>query len=165
MKHKLVIIRGNSGSGKTTLSKEVQHRLPRNTLLISQDTVRRGMLNVKDGEGTLALPLLEQLLKYGHENCEYTILEGILNAKWYKGLFVQAKELFGNEINAYYFDIPFKETMVRHSTREEAGSFGEERMRSWWNEKDYIGLIDEFAFTSEFTLDDEIKKVMNDLKK
>lgn len=59
---KLIIIRGNSGSGKTTLSKEVHRRLPRNTLLIPQDTVRREMLNVKDGEKTLALPLLENCL-------------------------------------------------------------------------------------------------------
>ncbi|MDU7064487.1 MAG: AAA family ATPase, partial [Lactobacillus paragasseri] len=56
MTSKLIIIRGNSGSGKTTLSKEIHYRLPRNTLLIPQDTVRRKMLNVKDGEKTFALP-------------------------------------------------------------------------------------------------------------
>ena len=59
---KLIIIRGNSGSGKTTLAKEIHQRLPRNTLLISQDTVRRDMLRVKDGENTLGLPLFEDLL-------------------------------------------------------------------------------------------------------
>ncbi|NRO84492.1 Uridine kinase [Lactobacillus helveticus] len=58
MKPKLIIIRGNSGSGKTTLAKKIHELLPRNTLLIPQDTVRREMLNVKDGENTLALPLL-----------------------------------------------------------------------------------------------------------
>lgn len=46
----LIIIRGNSGSGKTTLAREIHNRLPRNTLLISQDTVRRDMLRVKDGK-------------------------------------------------------------------------------------------------------------------
>ena len=38
MTSKLIIIRGNSGSGKTTLAKEIHRRLPRNTLLIPQDT-------------------------------------------------------------------------------------------------------------------------------
>lgn len=80
---KLIIIRGNSGSGKTTLAKEIHQRLPRNTLLISQDTVRRDMLRVKDGENTLGLPLFEDLLYYGYRNCDYVIFEGILNAEWY----------------------------------------------------------------------------------
>ena len=91
MTSKLIIIRGNSGSGKTTLSKEIHHRLPRNTLLIPQDTVRREMLNVKDGEKTLALPLLENLLEYGYHHCSYSILEGILNAKWYADLFEKSQ--------------------------------------------------------------------------
>lgn len=163
MTPKLIIIRGNSGSGKTTLSKEIHHRLPSNTLLIPQDTVRRGMLNVKDGEQTLALPLLENLLEYGYHHCSYTILEGILNAKWYADLFKKAQELFGSQIYAYYFDIPFEETMKRHQTRHEY-SFGEEKMRSWWNEKDYIGFISECAFTSQMNLADEISIVMNDIQ-
>lgn len=163
MTSKLIIIRGNSGSGKTTLSKEIHRRLPHNTLLIPQDTVRREMLNVKDGERTLALPLLENLLEYGYHHCFYTILEGILNAKWYADLFKEAQEFFGSQIYAYYFDIPFEETMKRHRTRHEY-SFGEEKMRSWWNEKDYIGFIPEYAFTSQIHLADEISIIMNDIR-
>lgn len=45
----LIILRGNSGSGKTTLSKQIQKKIGKNTLLIPQDTVRREMLNAKDG--------------------------------------------------------------------------------------------------------------------
>ena len=164
MKPKLIILRGNSGSGKTTLAKKIHELLPRNTLLIPQDTVRREMLNVKDGENTLALPLLENLLRYGHYHCSYTILEGILNAKWYSELFKEAQQLFSNQIYAYYFDIPFEETMRRHEERHE-GSFGEEKMRSWWNAKDYIRFISERAFTSQMSLDDEISIIMDDVKK
>lgn len=163
MTSKLIIIRGNSGSGKTTLSKEIHRRLPHNTLLLPQDTVRREMLNVKDGEKTFALPLLENLLEYGYHHCSYTILEGILNAKWYADLFKKSQQLFGDQIYAYYFDIPFEETMKRHKTRHEH-SFGEERMRSWWNEKDYLGFIPEYAFTSQMKLDDEVEIVMNDIQ-
>ena len=46
--HKLIILRGNSGSGKTTVAKELQGLFGRNTMLISQDVVRRDMLGVKD---------------------------------------------------------------------------------------------------------------------
>lgn len=57
--NKLIILRGNSGSGKTTIAKELQQVFGKNTMLISQDVIRRDMLKVKDGENTKALPLLE----------------------------------------------------------------------------------------------------------
>lgn len=96
-----------------------------------QDTVRREMLNAKDGADNPAISLLMDLLGYGHEHCDYVILGGILNVKWYAPVFKKAKELFGNSMNAYYFDIPFEETVKRHQERH-ITSFGEEKMRSWW---------------------------------
>ena len=96
----LIILRGNSGSGKTTLSKQIQKKIGKNTLLIPQDTVRREMLNAKDGADNPAISLLMDLLGYGHEHCDYVILEEILNVKWYAPVFKKAKELFGDRINA-----------------------------------------------------------------
>ena len=50
MKHeKLIVLRGNSGSGKTSVARDLQEHYGRNTLLISQDMVRREMLKAKDG--------------------------------------------------------------------------------------------------------------------
>ena len=45
----LIILRGNSGSGKTSAAQELQKKLGRNTLVISQDSIRREMLWVPDG--------------------------------------------------------------------------------------------------------------------
>ena len=160
---KLIIIRGNSGSGKTTLAKEIHNRLPRNTLLIPQDTVRRDMLRVKDGKNTLGLPLFKDLLLYGYHNCDYVILEGILNAEWYEPLFKEAQHLFSDAIYAYYFDIPFEVTVRRHNQRH-ISSFGEKQMRSWWKEKDYIGFIPETKFSNKLSLADEIDIIMKDIK-
>ncbi len=159
---KLIIIRGNSGSGKTTLAREIHNRLPRNTLLISQDTVRRDMLRVKDGKNTLGLPLFKDLLQYGYQHCNYVILEGILNAEWYEPLFKLAQQLFGDEIFAYYFNIPFEETILRHQQRH-ISSFGEKQMCLWWKEKDYINFISETKFSSRTTLRQEIEKIMKDI--
>ena len=65
---KLIILRGNSGSGKTTVARKLQKKFGHNTMLISQDEIRRNMLWVKDGIDTKALPLMIELLKYGKEN-------------------------------------------------------------------------------------------------
>ncbi len=40
---KLIVLRVNSGSGKSTVAKELQRKFGRNTMLISQDVVRREM--------------------------------------------------------------------------------------------------------------------------
>ena len=49
-----------------------------NTMLISQDEIRRNMLWVKDGIDMKALPLMIELLKYGNEHSVIVILEGIM---------------------------------------------------------------------------------------
>lgn len=64
----IIILRGNSGSGKTTLAHLLQRELGRGTLVISQDVIRRDMLYAKDGPGTLALPLLIDLVRYGRSD-------------------------------------------------------------------------------------------------
>lgn len=156
---KSVILRGNSGSGKTTIAKELQNKFGRNTMIISQDVVRREMLKVKDGPMTEALPLMQELLVYGKKYCEVTILEGIMYADWYQPLFECAVREFGDEIYAYYFDLPFEETLKRHQTRNKAGSFGKEEMRGWWREKDYIGFVKENVITKEETMEDIVERI------
>lgn len=158
---KLIIIRGNSGSGKTTLTGMLQRRFGRNTMVISQDTVRREMLWAKDGEGTPALPLLEELLRYGRKHSEVVILEGILDARVYERLFETAKKEFGEDIFAYYYDIPFEETVRRHNTRSKIHSFGGEDMKRWWNEKDFLRNIDEEIFTLEIGVEEAGEMVYN----
>ena len=146
---KLIILRGNSGSGKTTIAKELQKLFGKNTILISQDIIRREMLNVDDGKNTKALPLLKELLKYGNEHNEIVILEGILRASWYQSLFELAIELYNQNIYAYYFDLSFEETLKCHQTRTCRNEFGEKEMKSWWREKDFSPILNEITITDE----------------
>lgn len=160
---KLIIIRGNSGSGKTTVAKALQHKLGHNIMVISQDVIRRDILRVKDGENTKALPLLSELLIYGNNNCEIVILEGILNSKWYLPLFELAQKLFGNNIWAYYYDLSFEETLIRHNTKNNKNDFGKEQMEKWWNEKDYIIIIPEKNISQDMNLTDTVDLILKDL--
>ena len=159
----LIILRGNSGSGKSSTAKALQRKIGRNTLLIPQDTVRREMLFARDEKGTAVLPLLTALLNYGNTHCEYVILEGILNADWYKPLFEAAIKCFQNRIFAYYYDIPFEETIKRHKTKENRLEFGEEEMRRWWNEKDFIGIIPEKVFKADVSLEHAVDIILRDI--
>lgn len=156
---KLIILRGNSGSGKTSVSKALQKRFGRNTMMISQDMVRREMLWVKDGADTKALPLLISLLEYGRKNSEITILEGILDSECYRPLFQKAVEEYGTNIFAFYYDLPFEETLLRHATKPNKDQFGEEDMRRWWKEKDIIGIIPERILTRDISFSDTVELI------
>ena len=163
--HKLIIIRGNSGSGKSSVAKGLQRQFGRNTLVIPHDTVRREMLWAHDGIDTTAIPLLISLLEYGYEHNEVTIVEGILNSKWYKPLFEKAIQLFHKDnIYAYYYDLPFEETLKRHETKSNKFDFGKEDMLRWWNEKDYIDFIYEETLTQDLALKDTIYKIVSEVQ-
>lgn len=160
---KLIIIRGNSGSGKTTLARALQHKFGSNTMVISQDVIRRDMLWVKDGIGTEALPLLINLIQYGKKHSEIVILEGILYSDVYKELFHTAVREFSAEISAYYYDLPFEETLLRHQSKSNCHEFGEEAMRRWWRENDYIGFIPEKTLSAEISLEDAIEMIFQEV--
>ena len=162
---KLVILRGNSGSGKSTVAKELQSMLGNNTMLISQDMVRREILKVSDGKDTKALPLLKQLLRYGYDHSEVVILEGIMVADWYRPLFELAVSLYGEDVYAYYFDLPFEETVKRHKTRSKAGSFGEEAMKEWWVEKDYSDVLNESKIPEELSKENIVQMILNHISR
>lgn len=72
--------------GNPQSQKHYKIKFGQNTMLISQDEIRRNMLNVNDGENTPALPLMKELLIYGSKHSDIVILEGIMNADWYKPL-------------------------------------------------------------------------------
>lgn len=162
---KLIILRGNSGSGKTTVAKELQKKFGYNTMLISQDEIRRNILWVKDGIDTKALPLMIELLKYGYEHSDIVILEGIMYEEWYNPLFKVANELYGSNVYSYYFDITFEETIRRHQTRSKSQEFGEEHMRQWWREKDFSSVLEEEIISCEMDAECIIEKIYTDLLK
>lgn len=162
---KLIILRGNSGSGKTTTGKALQKKLGHGTMLISQDVIRREILYVKDGPDTEAIELLSELALYGKSHCDIVILEGILNSEWYKKLFENLRNEFGNEIYAYYFDIPFEETLNRHKQKPNANDFGEKEMKRWWNEKDLLGIIPESLINKDLSLEEIVDMVYKDVTK
>ena len=157
---KLIILRGNSGSGKTSAAMALQERFGPNTMRVSHDMVRMEMLHVRGRLGVeKSLPLMAALLEYGRQNSPVTILEGILPTEDYVPLFQKALALFGREnVSAYYYDLPFEETLRRHKTKSGA-NFGEEDMRSWWQEGDYLPMLEETRLPPELSLEEAVELI------
>ncbi|WP_438831635.1 zeta toxin family protein [Streptococcus pluranimalium] len=162
----IIIIRGNAASGKTSLAYALQEEMGENTLLLSQDLLRRTMLHAHDGFDTPTIPLLLNLLEYGYDNCQTVILEGILRSNWYQPVWQKTLELYSLEhIYAYYYDLPFDETIKRHSSREKAKEFGQDALKRWWVDKDYLTEIPETRLTKDLSLEDAKALILTDLKK
>ena len=161
---KLILLRGNSGSGKTTVAKKLQEKFGSNTMLISHDMVRKQILHVWSREGVeKSQPLMIELLKYGKRNSEITIMEGILPSKDYAQLFEAAVEEYGSNIYSYYWDIPFEETVRRHSTKPNRNDFGEDDMRRWWKEKDYLDIIPQTMIDKDLSIEDAVELIYRDV--
>lgn len=163
--NKLIILRGNSGSGKTSAARALQEKFGANTMLISHDMIRMEVLHVWGEEGIKrSLPLMKELVKYGRKNSEITILEGILDAKQYRPLFDTCVNEYGlSNIFAYYYDLPFEETLRRHATKPNRNDFGESEMRRWWREKDYLKFIPETILSENISLDEAVNMIYNQI--
>ncbi len=74
-----------------------------------------------------------------------------------------AIEIFKDKIFAYYYDIPFEETLKRHETRDKKFEFGEKEMRKWWNEKDFIGIIPEKVLKQEISFEEAVNIIFRDI--
>ena len=160
---KLIILRGNSGSGKTTTAKAIQNYFPRGkVMLISQDEIRLGILNVKDRKENPTADLIRLIAEFGYDKFDVVIIEGILGSHIYKEMFEHLCRFF-DEVYTYYYDIPFEETVARHGQREKAKEFGAERMKKWWLEKDLLNFSNEMLITSEMTQEQVVQMIISDI--
>lgn len=147
---------------KASVAKALQRKFGSNTMLLSHDMVRIEILHVWGQEGIIkSEPFMINLLKYGKANSEITILEGVLPAKEYNKLFETAVEEYGQNIFAYYYDLPFEETLARHSTKPNRNDFGESDMRRWWKERDFLPMILEKVLDKDVSFEDAIEMIYN----
>ena len=103
------------------------------------------------------------MLFYGQKHCRFVILEGIMKAEWYQPLFAFARELFGDQIYAWYFDLSFEETLRRHAGSDKAKEFVETEMRRWWSEKDFLPETPEKHLSAELSLDQILSRILDDI--
>ena len=81
---------------------------------------------------------------------------------WYKNLFENLRDEFKDQICAYYFDIPFEETLNRHQQKLNAHEFAEKEMKEWWNENDLLNIIPEVLLYKELSLNEIVDKIYKD---
>lgn len=167
MTTKIIIIRGNSGSGKSTIAKklrnEISDGLSDNTMLVQQDTFRREILRERDlPDRKAVIELMGMVVEFGRKQNRVVIVEGIFGKAKYGDMLRKMVESF-DESYAYYFDLPIEETLVRHATKLNSHEFGEEEMREWFKEKDFLGLPGEKILDETMGVEEVVEQIINDI--
>lgn len=159
----LLLIRGNSGSGKTTLAKAIQAQYGSQCLLLSQDMIRRDILREFGQSGTLTISLVAEMARFGYHHEMLVILEGFYEKERYGTMLTDLKALFGNRVLAYYYDLPFEETVRRHQTRDKRHEFTPDDMKRWWKDKDYLGWSEEVILGPQECLESLVNRTLERL--
>lgn len=160
---RLAVLRGNSGSGKSTTAQELRRQLGRGIAWVEQDHFRRIVLREHDRPGGVNAGLIGQTVRYSLDNGYDVILEGILYAAHYGDML---RELCADHLGTtghYYFDIPFEETIARHSTRPLARDVTVENMRQWYRPRDLLDFVDEHIIDEKSSISDTTQRIISEM--
>lgn len=155
-------MRGPSASGKSSVAKALREKLPGGAAYIEQDYLRRTVLKEHDIPGGKNIELILQVTLYALRNGYSVILEGIFYNKHYKHMFDQLFDQHPHNNYVYYFDIPFAETLKRHATKPVANVYGEKEMRSWYADKDFLGIDSEKVISVQESLEQIVTRILTD---
>lgn len=163
---KLIVLRGNAGSGKSTTAQLLRERLDVNSFLVAQDNVNKGILKLKSDDeiakGAIKCKAIEKMCLLGKEICDVVILEGILFSGTYENLFKSLSQNF-TEIYAYYFDLPFDETVKRHNSRDKAKEFGVDMLKKWWSSQDFAPYLNEKCIYADMSKEEIVEMILKDI--
>jgi gluconate kinase len=157
------VVRGNSGSGKSSTAQEIRRRLGYGVAWVEQDYVRRTLLREHDRFGQPNVGLIELLVRYALDHGYHVVLEGILNNRTYGDMLRQLIADHAGVTGVYYFQLPFEETIRRHSTRELSKVVTAEQMRDWYRDVDLLGVPGEQVIGIDSTLDQTVDRILTDL--
>jgi len=90
------------------------------------------------------------------------IVEGILRTDHYAEMLTALIGDHGDLTCCYYLDVPFDETVRRHSTKAQAVQYGAAEMREWYRELDLLPGGIEQVIPAETPQDEIVRRIMSD---
>jgi hypothetical protein len=160
---RLIVIRGNSASGKSAVAAAIRARHARHDLaIVSQDLLRRVVLREHDVPGGANIALIDLTARHAIASGFHVIVEGILRSDHYGEMLARLISDHADRAFAYFLDVPFAETVVRHATKPQASEYGEEEMRGWYRGLDLLPGGIEQVIPAESALEETVIRVMTD---
>ncbi|MFF3847706.1 AAA family ATPase [Streptomyces sp. NPDC002328] len=159
---RLVVLRGNSASGKSSVAAGIRERFGRGVALVGQDNLRRTVLRERDLPGAASIGLIDLTARYALDAGYHVVVEGILYADRYGDMLAQLCADHRGLTHAYYLDVPFAETVVRHATKPIAGEVSETQLRGWYRSRDLLPGGVETVIGADSALHETVDRIMLD---
>lgn len=159
---RLIVLRGNSASGKSTVAASLRDRFGRGLALVAQDNLRREVLRERDRPGAANIGLIDAVARYALDAGYHVVLEGLLYADHYGAMLARLRADHRGPTHAYYLDVPFAETLVRHATKPIAHDVGEADLRDWYRPLDLLPGGAETVIGADSALADTVGRVLRD---
>ena len=106
--------------------------------------------------------MIDLMARYALDEGFSVIVEGILHPDRYGNMLRGLVRDHAGVSLAYFWDVPFGETLRRHATKPKASEFGEAEMREWWYGSAYIDDLGETTIGADQTLDDAVRRIAAD---
>jgi predicted kinase len=159
---RLIVLRGNSGSGKSSVAIALRSSCECRIAWVSQDHIRRTILNEKDCPAGANIGLIDQVARYSLDHGYHVILDGILRADRYEQMLACLRHDHAGQSFFYYLDVSFAETLRRHSGRLQAAEFGPADMRTWFRPLDLLSSVEEQVIPERSALQDTVARILAD---
>lgn len=127
---------------------------------MSQDVIRRDILQQKDRPGNPAIGLMDLTSRYALDHGFHVVLEGILFSQSHAEMLQDLVRDHAGESACFYYDLSFDQTLARHESKPQAAEYGAEMMRDWYNEGDLIPGLNEKIFDADISLDAAVSAMM-----
>lgn len=157
-----LVLRGNSGSGKTSIAAGIRARFGRRVAVVSQDVIRRGVLQEQDVSNGANIGLIDLVARYSLEQGFHVVVEGILGSARYEAMLTALLRDHCGVSRCYYLDVPFEETIARHATKPNTNDFGVDEMRTWYRPLDLMGTGVEQVISATSSLQASVKRILSD---
>lgn len=159
---RLIVLRGNSASGKSSVAAGIRERFGRGLALVGQDNLRRIVLRERDRPGAANIGLIDLTARYALDAGYHVIVEGILCADHYGEMLTRLRADHRGPTHGYYLDVPFTETLSRHSTKPIADKVVEADPREWYRPLDLLPGGAETVIGAGSTLSETVDRIMLD---
>lgn len=157
---RLIVLRGNSGAGKSTVARALREAYGRGVAWVSQDLIRRTILNEKDCPGGANAGLIDQVARYSLDSGYHVVLDGIFAADRYEPMLAGLSRDHQGLSRFYYMDVSLEETLRRHATRPQAAEFGPDDIRQWYRPGDLLSAVREHVIPEASTLGETVGVIL-----
>ncbi|MGW2090595.1 AAA family ATPase [Promicromonospora sukumoe] len=154
---RLVVVRGPSGAGKSTVAAALRRRMGRGTALVQQDYLRRIVLWEKDVPDGVNIGLIDTVVRHSLDSGYSVVLEGILAFDHYGPMLTALVSDHVGPTVCAYLDVPFDETVRRHTTRPQSADFTPEQMADWYTVDDRLRVGREIVVGQGSSADETVE--------